>query len=763
VKRHFELLVKRQAGHNEMSSEKGKKAMAESDVDPPVAEEQKEDGKETVVVQDDGKLLQWNDKKRLCEQLMELSPKCEKWGIDLFVNILNTAKQDPEGLDIERLRTDAVAILKDVTKEYLAAAGDGGHTSSSLMIDKTILLVNEERNRTYDHLKSELSQAREAKLLFQETKQGFQDRIAGYKEEIKKLGEAEIAKKLKEMKVTTNKALLDAEASTLALGQCEGDMSALKQHHGDLSRDLEFTQNKLKAATTTLKKYEESGDAEVQLQYILSQVLALREQGDEHHHQLSEQMAQGHQSLDNVIVEQGSRVVETVCSEIVSSHNRMEGIMEDAMGAFHVANQRLNSNKTEEKKERQSQLQADVEVQKKVQRSRLCKQGEILVQRMAHKNMMQEKSEVHRAFQHWGQASALGLQIDMIKGTLNGSIRGSERMKLIAPFSERLVKETGADGVARNVPVFIGDGNHYTLTPPMRKGIVGSALRFRIDEMGNTTYGDMLNLEQEDAEARNVHVRDKHESVGGGSTPLSINKQDRSKEGRTSENPSWTPERPASNQASSFAKKLATVIKQDFQRSSAQKPASKHVWYDSEEEDEDGESVGSGSEDEEDEEEEEETSRERVHECVRNMLDSSACDGQGNEEESGDESEDPGTYDEEMSEHLSTVKDLAMNPRSTLSRSGTARVRVRAFFALEMLTLLHTMHQRELSGKKPLGSALTKAVSMWESVARDGFECEKTDEMRTEVREWKKHASMKNKNKGRKTSMEAYQAESDDY
>ena len=172
-----------------MSSEEGKKTLADSDLDPPKAKEQKEDGKETVVVQDDGKLLQWNDRKRLCEQLKELSPKCEKWGIDLFVKILNTAKQDPEGLDIERLRTDAVAILKDVTKEYLAAAGDGGHTSSSLMIDKTILLVNEERKRTYDKLKNELSQAREAKLLFKETKQGLQDRIAGYKEEIEKLGD----------------------------------------------------------------------------------------------------------------------------------------------------------------------------------------------------------------------------------------------------------------------------------------------------------------------------------------------------------------------------------------------------------------------------------------------------------------------------------------------------------------------------------------------------------------------------------------------
>ena len=121
-----------------MSDKEGKRSLADSELDPPKVKEQKEDGIETVVVQDDGKLLQWNDRKRLCEQLEKLSPKCEKWGIDLFVNILNTAKQDPEGLDIEKLRIDAVAILKDVTKEYLAAAGDGGHTSSSLTIERTI-------------------------------------------------------------------------------------------------------------------------------------------------------------------------------------------------------------------------------------------------------------------------------------------------------------------------------------------------------------------------------------------------------------------------------------------------------------------------------------------------------------------------------------------------------------------------------------------------------------------------------------------------
>jgi hypothetical protein len=91
----------------------------------------------------------------------------------------------------------------------------------------------------------------------------------------------------------------------MALGECEGDMSSLKQDHGDLSRDLEISKRKLKAAASTLKKYEESSDREVQLQVILSQVLSLREQSTGQHQQLSEQVAEGNQSLTNNIVGQG--------------------------------------------------------------------------------------------------------------------------------------------------------------------------------------------------------------------------------------------------------------------------------------------------------------------------------------------------------------------------------------------------------------------------------------------------------------------------
>jgi hypothetical protein len=175
-------------------SEKGKKELADSELNPPDVKEGEERQKETVVVQDDGKLLQWNDKKRVCEQLSELSPKCEKWGIELFWKILDDAKKDPEGMDIERLRIDAVAIFKDVAKVYLAAAGDGGHTSSSLTIERTITLVNEERKQSLGkQMKNELSGAREAKLLFKETEMGFHERVAGLQEEIEKLGEAATA------------------------------------------------------------------------------------------------------------------------------------------------------------------------------------------------------------------------------------------------------------------------------------------------------------------------------------------------------------------------------------------------------------------------------------------------------------------------------------------------------------------------------------------------------------------------------------------
>jgi hypothetical protein len=171
--------------------------------------------------------------------------------------------------------------------------------------------------------------------------------------------------------------------------------------------------------------------------------------------------------------------VDAVCSEIVAKQDRIESILEDAMGAFHVTSQRLSYEGTEERKEKQRQMQAmqrlaDAEVQKKVQRRALCERGEILLQRFAHKNKMQEKTKVHRPFHHWGQLTALGLLYDAIQGNLNGTTHGSERISLIPLLANRLVKETGPDGVARNVPVLIGGGSHYMLSPPMRKGIVGS-------------------------------------------------------------------------------------------------------------------------------------------------------------------------------------------------------------------------------------------------------------------------------------------------
>jgi hypothetical protein len=276
----------------------------------------------------------------------------------------------------------------------------------------------------------------------------------------------------------------------------------------------------------------------------------------------------------------------------------------------------------------------------------------------------------------------------------------------------------------------------------------------------------MPNLEKGDVHPRHATTRDKHDGAGGGSASLRKDKQERSQGGRTSrdKNPNWTPERlgfkPSPHGFDHTTKESATVIKQDLKRSSVRKPAVDPARYYSDEVYDDGESVFSDTDGEEDEEE---VSKKRVDECVRNMLETSADDGQGNECESGDESEEEESYDVEMSEHFSTEKDLAINPRNTLSQNGMVRVKTGAVFALELLTLLHASHQRELSGKRPLGSVTDKIITMWENAVSDGFEYEKTDEMVSEVRAWRAHASTKNKNKGRRTSMESYQAESDSY
>ena len=138
---------------------------------------------------------------------------------------------------------------------------------------------------------------------------------------------------------------------------------------------------------------------------------------------------------------------------------------------------------------------------------------------------------------------------------------------------------------------------------------------------------------------------------------------------------------------------------------------------------------------------------------VRAMLDMSADDGVGNMVDSDDEEEDERVYDEEDSYHLTTEKDLPMNPRAILSISGRARVKERAIFAKDLLLALHKAHQRQLQGKNAIGSNTQKIINLWEGVKLMEFEHEKTKEMKGEMSVWREFAGTKGKSEARKISI----------
>ena len=78
--------------------------------------------------------LEGADKRIGRAMLAKIMPKLEKWEIGLLWQVLEDAKDDPEGMDITKLYESAMSIAKEVTKNYLAAAGDEDETMFSLVI-----------------------------------------------------------------------------------------------------------------------------------------------------------------------------------------------------------------------------------------------------------------------------------------------------------------------------------------------------------------------------------------------------------------------------------------------------------------------------------------------------------------------------------------------------------------------------------------------------------------------------------------------------
>ena len=141
----------------------------------------------------------------------------------------------------------------------------------------------------------------------------------------------------------------------------------------------------------------------------------------------------------------------------------------------------------------------------------------------------------------------------------------------------------------------------------------------------------------------------------------------------------------------------------------------------------------------------------------------SADDGVGNMVDSDDEEEEERVYDEEDSHHLTTEKDLPMNPRAILSVNGQARVKARANFAKDLLLALHKAHQRQIQGKNAIGSNTQKIINLWEGAKATEFKAEKNKEMMEEMSKWKEFAGTSNRSAGRRMSMEENKREADEY
>ena len=87
-------------------------------------------------------------------------------------------------------------------------------------------------------------------------------------------------------------AEMNAEATQVALGSCEGELAALKQQNGEDRHSLEQAHKKLKGANATVKKYEENEEEPGKVPAAtLAQIKLLRDELGGQVSLLSDQMA----------------------------------------------------------------------------------------------------------------------------------------------------------------------------------------------------------------------------------------------------------------------------------------------------------------------------------------------------------------------------------------------------------------------------------------------------------------------------------------
>ena len=81
--------------------------------------------------------LEGADKRIGRAMLAKIMPTLEKWEIGLLWQVLEDAKDDPEGMDITRFYESAMSVARAIAENYLVAARDEDETMFSLVIKKS--------------------------------------------------------------------------------------------------------------------------------------------------------------------------------------------------------------------------------------------------------------------------------------------------------------------------------------------------------------------------------------------------------------------------------------------------------------------------------------------------------------------------------------------------------------------------------------------------------------------------------------------------
>ena len=124
--------------------------------------------------------LNWADKGTGCAMLAKVMPVLEIWEIGLLWQVLEDARKDPEGMDIKKLHKSAMSIAKDVTKNYLTAAGGEDETRFSLVMKKMMEMVIKARKKSISTMAGTLRDAQGKNRFLEQTHEGLKERIAGY-------------------------------------------------------------------------------------------------------------------------------------------------------------------------------------------------------------------------------------------------------------------------------------------------------------------------------------------------------------------------------------------------------------------------------------------------------------------------------------------------------------------------------------------------------------------------------------------------------